>query len=82
MPINYHVKIPMHCSNLDPALQDSIQGCRYEREKIPEFKPMNRAAVIAVPDLDAPGINAKHCTSPIIKAPYIVISYIVLFPFV
>ena len=29
-----------------------------------KFKPMNRAAVIAVPDLDAPGINAKHCTSP------------------
>ena len=42
MPINYHVKKSMHCSNLDPALQDSIQGCRYEREKIPEFKPMNR----------------------------------------
>ena len=47
-----------------------------------KFKPINRAAVIAVPDLDAPGIKAKHCTSPIIKAPYIVISYIVLFPFV
>ena len=42
MPINYHVKKSMHCSALDPALQDSIQGCRYEREKIPEFKPMNR----------------------------------------
>ena len=42
MPINYHVKKSMHCSNLDPALQDSIQGCRYEREKVPEFKPMNR----------------------------------------
>ena len=37
-----------------------------------KFKPINRAAVIAVPDLDAPGINAKHSTSPIIKAPYIV----------
>ena len=38
MPINYHVKKPMHCSKLDPALRDSIQGCRYEREKIPELK--------------------------------------------
>ena len=24
------------------------------------FNPINRAAVMTVPDLDAPGINAKH----------------------
>ena len=45
-----------------------------------KLKPINKAAVIAIPDLDAPGIKAKHCTTPIIKAPYIVISYSFLFP--
>ena len=29
------------------------------------FKPINNAAVIAVPDLDAPGKRAKHWTIPI-----------------
>ena len=30
------------------------------------FMPINSAAVIAVPERDAPGIKAKHC-SPITK---------------
>ena len=42
MPINYHVKKPMHCSKLNPSLQDSIQGCKFKTDEIIEFKPMNR----------------------------------------
>ena len=34
------------------------------------FIPINRAAVIAVPERDAPGIRAKHWKNPINKAPY------------
>ena len=34
------------------------------------FMPINNAAVIAVPERDAPGIRAKHWTIPINKAPY------------
>ena len=37
------------------------------------FNPINSAAVIAVPDLEAPGINAKHWKIPMKKAVYNVI---------
>ena len=53
MPINYHVKEPLHCSRLDPALRDSIQGCKYKRDEIPEFKPMNRIKS------DSSNVNSK-----------------------
>ena len=42
MPINYHVKKPMYCSNLDPNILSSVQGCKFKRDEIPEFNPMNR----------------------------------------
>ena len=38
------------------------------------FSPINNAAVIAVPDLDAPGMRAKHCIIPMNKAAYAVSS--------
>ena len=33
-----------------------------------KLNPNNKAAVIAVPDLEAPGIRAKHWNIPMIKA--------------
>ena len=39
-----------------------------------KFKPIKRAAVIAVPDLDAPGNKAKTWKAPINNAPIIVSS--------
>ena len=39
-----------------------------------KFSPINNAAVIAVPDLDAPGMRAKHCIIPMNKAAYAVSS--------
>ena len=42
-----------------------------------KFKPIKRAAVIAVPDLDAPGSKAKTWKTPINNAPIIVSSTMV-----
>ena len=43
-----------------------------------KFNPISNAAVIAVPDLDAPGMRAKHWNAPINNAVNNVISYIPL----
>ena len=43
-----------------------------------KFKPMNNAAVIAVPDLEAPGKSAKTWNNPINKAHMILSSTNVL----
>ena len=63
MPINYHVKKPMHCSNLDPNLVSSVQGCKFKRDEILQFKPMNR--VKGSSSMSNPVVSPRQQIEPI-----------------